>query len=1453
MVKVNIIEVKPIVNSNSAVDEKKEGEIGSFRLPARRHSRRLASTRGLSAIQRSPGISVDTLSGWVRVFTGAEERSDRGTLVYLTETTNVRDVCRDLVLTEDVSIWVQYGGGPSRRLQPTDTPLAIQDNFLSTLGYSDRSRRARLGIDPELRHLLRFHVGPAALSLPQWTGFTRCGSVQLLKGLVFPQWRRRPVVVLASKLLLYPGTGNPEPEVLQLSGGEISERSPRAGRLVLRVTPGEGAVHGEAGRHVFLGFNQPWERDLWREWLTEVTRLESGSPYLDLSDGGLERLPDSLLAFTGLRELALGRNRLGSARGAADLELLARLPALRALHIPGNAFHQFPSALLQLPGLVQLDLADNGLSDLPYDIYRLTNLQELRLERNSLRELPGTLTRLSRLSALLLAHNQLGELPAFLLAMRALTLLDLQGNRVDSNKLPSSGHKDDLNPLGRVNLRANLLKGCIVLGNYGNLTQLDVSENSIESLDLSALTKLESLQCSRNNLVELTLNGKSLVSLIAGNNKLQKLTISPPPVNLKHLDVSYNDLEMLPSWTASCSQLRALFASHNHLRSLPDHLFCSESSSLHTLQLSYNQLASLPAVIRHIPLQELFLQSNSIAMLPANFLKAATRMRVLNLSNNRLCELPVGPEPSECSNHQLEKMFLTANCLTDSALDVIGRFANLRTLHAAYNCINTLPESCIAMWKDLEELVLSGNKLQYLPENIIHLEHLRVLRVHSNRLQTSPCFAKMTSLKVLDLAHNQLDRINLATLVPPQLQFLDLSCNTRLYVDPRQFQVYRNQRPMSLVDVSGQNRTCLPSTPYHEGGGDLEPPWKIGFSETAGLRERLYVTQIRLPAFCNTEGLFGLFDGGNNNDVPSILTKAVPRILLEERTVKETANEYMKYTMLSAHRELKEKGQKYGVCATLCHITRTKVNTTSTANGFLPGGPRYILRVASIGEAGAVLCRRSEGINLSRRHNTSSGPQNLNRNQLGCSAMFPLVIPDPYVTEILLEDEDEFLIIANKRFWEVVSIEEAVEEARHMGNPILAAKKLQDLAQSYGSEENLSIMVIRFSNLGSDMDLLMRELRNTIRKNKQHHVLPLDDSGASCCQDSGQCSCHVISAGGDGFYNNRPVGNENILNGGQYKPMTIRNYSCPQRQINSNNGNIPDADRSSPSGQSDQASGDYTGKKYVATIRSTSSQHSSKWETSSNNKTIAFAKPNGQPTTRQHHQSVLMHENGTKKMSAVVPGALERRSYRDSKRSSGGVLKAIRAKLDGYSNGHLADAEEEETGSDRSGTQLSEEQFKCWEYMLEQNTQMLFDKELDTLSRGFTRGGLVRPVSTTTMSEPLDPAWSRPQSASLRQRGKALSRSSPQLAEISTPAPFLSRHFGSARSFNPVTRSMRFGSGRQFLNGGPNAAYFGSLQRLMPYNLEYNFSVIQERGNNQDSLEQDGRMQQYWGVATTEL
>lgn len=193
--------------------------------------------------------------------------------------------------------------------------------------------------------------------------------------------------------------------------------------------------------------------------------------------------------------------------------------------------------------------------------------------------------------------------------------------------------------------------------------------------------------------------------------------------------------------------------------------------------------------------------------------------------------------------------------------------------------------------------------------------------------------------------------------------------------------------------------------------------------------------------------------------------------------------------------------------------------------------------------------------------------------------------------------------------------------------------------------------------------------------------------------------------------------------------------------------------------------------------------------------------------------SQLNRHNENRSLRSMTPSIFESPETKVSpeRRSYRGVAKALRARRD------------EERSKEDTDSALSEEQFKCWEYMLEQNTQLLFDKELNTISKGS------------------------------RAKNLPLSRSSPHLADGGVaPATFLSKQFGSSRSFNPlVGRSGSRLNLEKKLMGGPNAAYFGSLQRLMPYNLEYDFAVMHERGLA-DSLDLD-RMQQYWGVTTTEL
>lgn len=833
----------------------------------------------------------------------------------------------------------------------------------------------------------------------------------------------------------------------------------------------------------------------------------------------------------------------------------------------------------------------------------------------------------------------------------------------------------------------------------------------------------------------------------------------------------------MPDWLHGCHQLRTLYANNNNITTLPDNLFQNENGMLHTVQLACNRLTKLPSMPRKLlPLQELYINGNQIEDLPEFFFTACENLILLNVSSNKLITLPI----IDGSRSQLERLYATNNSLNDRVLDTLINLMSLRILHLSYNRLTTFPEGCISNWPELEELNISGNKLQHLPDNLSNLRNLRVLRVHSNQLQSTPVLSKILSLRVLDLAHNQLDKINLTILVPKKLQFLDLSCNNQLQVDAKQLQSCRSQRPMSLVDVSGKNRPTLPTQPSNAlETADIEPPWKIGFSETAGNANKLYISQLRLPGFCNAEGLFGLFDGESNNTLSNLLVKAVPKILLEERTVKETANDYMKYTLLSAHRELKQQGQKSGVTATLCHISRTKVANTepATYHAFQTNGRKFVLRIATVGEGSAILIRQDSFLKLTSGNSKS---------KIGCSFNFPLVVPDPECNEIILGDQDEYLIMANKKLWDVMTPNDVVAEIRKEENVLLAAKRLQDVAQSFGAEENLSIIVVKFNNLGTDIDFLMRELRHTIRKKPNGSVISGFCKCGCCCETNNNC-CH------NG-------------NGGQF----TRHPSAR-------------SDRSSPSGQSDQAS-----------ISDNQSQAKSK---DGNSSTISSA------------------------VSKTILGT-------DKKNVRNGIARAMRARIE----------EEKDRENGESDSVMSEEQFKCWEYMLEQNTQLLFDKELNTISKAMTRRNQsnlnrkhVRSLSTSTpiITNNLDPRTNFAQFASMMNAQNSSSSSNlstiHQPVELAKQNAFLSKHFGSARSFQPGSQNffkpVRISpagapSRLSHMTGGPHAAYFGSLQRLMPYNLEYDFGMIQERPGLEEVEaipDAESRIQQYWGVATTEL
>ena len=75
----------------------------------------------------------------------------------------------------------------------------------------------------------------------------------------------------------------------------------------------------------------------------------------------------------------------------------------------------------------------------------------------------------------------------------------------------------------------------------------------------------------------------------------------------------------------------------------------------------------------------------------------------------------------------------------------------------------------------------------------------------------------------------------------------------------------------------------------------------------------------------------------------------------------------------------------------------------------------------------------------------------------------------------MIQPEDQLIIIGNQGLWKSISHQEAVDEIINIPDPVLAAKRLQDLAQGYRSVENIGVLVVRLL-LAGDEKVRMRSL-----------------------------------------------------------------------------------------------------------------------------------------------------------------------------------------------------------------------------------------------------------------------------------------------------------------------------------------------------------------------------------------
>uniref|UniRef100_A0A5F9DD23 Leucine-rich repeat protein SHOC-2 n=1 Tax=Oryctolagus cuniculus TaxID=9986 RepID=A0A5F9DD23_RABIT len=442
---------------------------------------------------------------------------------------------------------------------------------------------------------------------------------------------------------------------------------------------------------------------------------------------------------------------------------------LTKLIISNNKLQSLADDLRLLPALTVLDIHDNQLTTLPSAIRELENLQKLNVSHNKLKILPEEITNLRNLKSLYLQHNELAVIPEGFEQLSSLEDLDLSNNRLTT----ISAGFSSLSGLVRINLSSNHLKSLPAeISRMKKLRHLDCSSNLLESIppELAGMESLELLYLRRN--------------------KLRFLPEFPSCKLLKELHVGENQIEMLAAdHLKHLSSILVLELRDNKLKSVPDEI--SLLQSLERLDLSNNDISSLPYSLGNLHLKFLALEGNPLRTIRREIINKGTQEVLKYLRSKIKDDGPSQsdsvtetamtlPSESKVNVHaivtlklldyritELKEMVTEVN-LSFNKLSCISlelcMLQKLTFLDLRSNFLNSLPEEMKSLIR-LQVINLSFNRFKILPEVLYHIPTLETILISNNQVgSVDPQKMKtMENLTTLDLQNNDLLQI------PPEL------------------------------------------------------------------------------------------------------------------------------------------------------------------------------------------------------------------------------------------------------------------------------------------------------------------------------------------------------------------------------------------------------------------------------------------------------------------------------------------------------------------------------------------------------------------------------------------------------------------------------------------------------------------------------------------------------------
>jgi hypothetical protein len=253
------------------------------------------------------------------------------------------------------------------------------------------------------------------------------------------------------------------------------------------------------------------------------------------------------------------------------------------------------------------------------------------------------------------------------------------------------------------------------------------------------------------------------------NNSPEKRLRLPKNSSVTTLVIRGDEKGRLPKSFKNFRNLKVLIISRNNLDEFPE---ARMPKGLERIDLSVNDLAVVPAWIGRLTrLKSLNFNNNRISRIEPGIEKLRG-LEELSFYRNELKEIP----PMLYTMTSLKSIDLYYNHIPKISGE-IANWKNLEILYLANNELFSLPDE-IGQLSKLRELYLHHNRLSNLPLSIGELRELSILRINNNNIVEWPAgLNKLRQLGNFDCSFNQFETIPITELDFRNMKLLSLGGN----------------------------------------------------------------------------------------------------------------------------------------------------------------------------------------------------------------------------------------------------------------------------------------------------------------------------------------------------------------------------------------------------------------------------------------------------------------------------------------------------------------------------------------------------------------------------------------------------------------------------------------------------------------------------------------------------